>query len=1254
MNQRTSKRFLNFIMSGYAEVIYAGITCLVLAILCIMLAQYSTYASIWVVNAVLLIFIFRSDPSLRWYLYFIGLCANWVANIFAGAPIILALAIALSNSMEILIPMLFVPYKPTETFFSKGLDHQTAMLAFSVTISCIAAAGLTTTLAVPTWTSKDFLLMTFNWFTIDLLAMMAVLPLGLCINADRIHKLFKTSKLVELGIVAATAMILTWLSTKYPDIRFVIILMPLLYAAFRFGIVGTSAICFMIVGVYITSIILGTFTNTRFANTSQWISYSYLLMCITILPALVIAILIEQRDEFEQKLGEDEQRFRGAIKYSAIGMSLISPEGKWMIVNPALCEITGYTEDELMKLTFQDITHPDDLQKDIDLLQQLTHNQISSYNLEKRYINKSGDIVWVSLVVSAVFDQKNRVLYFISQIENITTRKRMETALQESEHRWNFALEGGNQGVWDWNITENKIYFSRTWKVILGFQDHEISGSLNEWFSRIHPDDREKTMFELNQHIAGRNDGFHCEHRIRCKDNSYKWFLGRGKVIARSISGTGTRVIGTITDIDAIKKSEAETEQLSQRLQMALDSGKVGIFNYDIQKDVLDWDDRMFELYRTPPSQFTHNFEAWKSCVHPDDLPDTLRRFRESVDQMKNFDAEFRLLFPDTGICWIRAKAQVLRDKNGKPASMLGMNWDITSEKQLIHDLYTEKERLSTTLKAIGDAVIVSDAHGIISFINPIAEQLVGCSAHYAVGKNLYEICKIISENTGELLESPIDACLSRRSSLYVKQEGILINHVGARFYIQDSAAPIILPSGEIAGCVLVMQDVTLNRNLQTELKHQATHDVLTGLINRREIELKIKSLISDTRKQKNVNSLFFVDMDNFKIVNDTAGHAAGDELLRRIAEILTNCVRNSDTVARLGGDEFAILLPECSTEDATLIAKKIIDQVKHYIFVWNEKSYSIGVSIGLVTFRTNEMTLEAVLSQADIACYTAKNLGGDRVSIFEGTDSDASRYLSEIQLAPRLQKAVQENAFLLYAQQVVPLHNDPHLRPYYEVLIRMQDENGNLILPSLFMKTAERQNLIIDIDKWVLEKVLIGEAKNILACGQFELSINISAASIHSPDFHQALDKLLNETKLDKTKIGFELKEAAFQNNVETAQALLTLLEKHGCFICLDNFGQGLHSFQYFKNFSDIYIKIDGDYVRDINNNPISYAIVDSINQLGHKLGAKTIATIAESENVLKSARKIGIDYAQGYAVSKVISLSELLNTLKNHTPQG
>jgi diguanylate cyclase (GGDEF)-like protein/PAS domain S-box-containing protein len=583
----------NFLTSPAALVMYAGLVCFILAHFCIMFANYSKYISIWVVNAVLLVFIFRSRPTLTWPYFVVGLFANIVANYMNGAPIVFAVGFSVANSIEVLLPILFVRRQEYLQFYLKEFDRQTIALVISIPIACFIAASsaalLTVSINNPSITD-----IIFGWFSTDLLAMMAILPLGLSATQIRFQKIMKVQRFIELIFIILVMMIVSYVSVRYIQIRFVVILMPLLYAAFRLTLFGTSIVFFFTSAMYIALLITGSNNNLNYM--SEFISVNSLLLSITLIPALIIAILIEERDEKSAQLQENEWRFRSAIRYSAIGMALVSPEGQCLIVNPALCSITGYSENELIKMKLLDMVHPDDLAEALDFKSRITQRKILSYRLEMRYIRKDGEFVWILLTESAVYNKMNKMLYFVDHIENITARKQMED-----------------------------------------------------------------------------------------------------------------------------------------------------------------------------------------------------------------------------------------------------------------------------------------------------------------------------------------------------------------------------------------------------ELLYQATHDLLTGLVNRREIELDTKLLIENPSHENEVSAIFFVDLDNFKYVNDSAGHAAGDELLRNIATIFVKNVEGFATVARIGGDEFAILLPGCSKERALSAAQVIIDKVKEYQFWWDGKSYQIGVSIGITIFTPKKTTLDLLLSHADTACYAAKNLGGNSVSVFEG-----------------------------------------------------------------------------------------------------------------------------------------------------------------------------------------------------------------------------------------------------------------------------
>ena len=699
-------------------------------------------------------------------------------------------------------------------------------------------------------------------------------------------------------------------------------------------------------------------------------------------------------------------------------------------------------------------------------------------------------------------------------------RAAFELKLQESEELWKFALENGGQGVWDWNPSTGKIYFSPTWKSLLGYNDDEIENSDEKWTSLVHPDDLSRVIKEENRHLSGETNEYICECRMQCKNGNYKWVLDHGKIIRESLNEKSLRMIGTLTDIDALKNAEQA--------------------------------------------------------------------------------------------------------------------------------LFAEKERLHITLESIRDAVLVTDENGIITFINPAAEDLLEFSAKYAIGKHFHDLCMIVSEETGKELEDPISICLRENKVYYFKTDAVLVNKIGTHHYIQDATAPLRSPSGSIIGAVVVLQDQTVNRNLHKDLKYQAAHDALTGLINRREFESKLKKMIDHSPPVNHENCLLYLDLDKFKIINDTAGHAAGDELLRKISDILRNNIRQTDILARLGGDEFAIILPDCKLNEGTTVANNIITALKDFRLHWDGKIHTIGTSIGLVNFTSHRKPFETILSHADVACYTAKLNGGYSCSAYNESTSEAAQNHSELQIASSIRDALVTNRFRLFIHETKPLTDSCNLKPFFEVLIRLIDKNGNIIMPSVFISTAERNNLMVSIDKWVLKTLLTEYGDNIAKTPDLAFSINLSSNSIISPDFADFLSDVLNSTTIPKSNIGFELSEEAVINHAERALRILNIIQNHGCFVSLDNFGIGLSSFNHIKNYQIKYVKIDGSLIKMIDKSDIDLAIVESINQLSHRLGTRTIACQVETREILEISRTIGIDLAQGYYFGKARSLEEFLESLQ------
>lgn len=566
--------------------------------------------------------------------------------------------------------------------------------------------------------------------------------------------------------------------------------------------------------------------------------------------------------------------------------------------------------------------------------------------------------------------------------------------------------------------------------------------------------------------------------------------------------------------------------------------------------------------------------------------------------------------------------------------------------KQTADDLFKEKELAQVTLRAIGDGVIATDIDGNVTYINPVAEELTGWTNEQAQGHSVLEVFKIVNELTHEPVESPILKALNTKMIVDMDPGTILIHTNGVACAVDDSAAPIFDHEGKTIGAVLVFRDVSHERMLAKEISHQAQHDTLTGLLNRREFNKRIEAALHKYVTFQEDSTVLYLDLDQFKIVNDTCGHHAGDELLLQITSLLRHHVRSSDTVARLGGDEFGILLEGCQGEVAYKIAEKLRESVQNYRFPFDGQIFSVGVSIGLVSFSTDDFDLKRLLSAADSACYIAKEKGRNQVCIYQPDAEEQTQRSSQMSWVVRLQKALEENHLVLFAQPIVSVKQDTKEATHYEMLIRMKDEEGKIIPPMAFIPAAERYQMMSTIDKWVLKEAFKFSNKHPDAM----CSINLSGQSISDDKFLNFVLREMEHQKVKFSSICFEITETAAIANFNQASQFISELKKLGCRFALDDFGSGMSSFNYLKQLPVDFLKIDGGFVKNMVNNPIDQAMVESINNIGHIMGLKTIAEFVENDEILKKLQSIGVDYAQGYGIGKPMDVDSIGQVVAVH----
>lgn len=563
--------------------------------------------------------------------------------------------------------------------------------------------------------------------------------------------------------------------------------------------------------------------------------------------------------------------------------------------------------------------------------------------------------------------------------------------------------------------------------------------------------------------------------------------------------------------------------------------------------------------------------------------------------------------------------------------------------------LFQEKERAQITLHSIGDGVITTDARGRIEQMNATAETLTGCRQSEARGRALFDVFHLVREIDHAAVPDPIARVLASGRTVQSERDQVLVRSDGREFAIEHTASPVFDRwLNRLTGVVLVFRDVTEMRALSRQLAYQAAHDNLTGLLNRREFEARLEQLLAPQGESE--DWLCYVDLDQFKVINDTCGHLAGDELLKQIADSISFNVRETDVVARMGGDEFAILLRDCPAAEAERIVERIRHAIQQLRFAWEHKTFSCSASIGLVPLGMEHGSLYDLLSAADTACYVAKDEGRNRVHIYHHGDDIQARHEGEMQWVHRINRALEEDRFVLYYQPIEPLQARPAAALRCELLLRMVDEDGELVPPMAFIPAAERYNLMGQIDRWVVGRALaaFGELATHADAEGCDFSINLSGQSLCDDGFLPLVAEQLERSGLAPERICFEITETAAIANLSRATQFIQSLSARGCRFALDDFGSGLSSFGYLKSLPVNFLKIDGSFVRDIGHDPMDFALVESINQIGHVLGIETIAEYVTGPKVMAMLRRIGVDHVQGNWVQPPAPLEDLMERLR------
>ncbi|WP_336778139.1 diguanylate cyclase [Pantoea sp. USHLN256] len=691
-----------------------------------------------------------------------------------------------------------------------------------------------------------------TWVISEVIGVLAFGPVLLLWPNKPLRQLITPGRQLETCLTLLGTLLASYLSLRFLPWPFTFIVVILFWCAVRLPKFEAFLLIFLNAS-FISILLAFNWVNLAQNGLLLGQANTWLPFLLVLLPSHIMALVMDAFQREKHHISESETRFRNAMEYSAIGMALVSPNGGWQQVNQSLCQTLGFPADELKKLTFQQITHPDDLNSDLQQLERLIAGDIMTYTLEKRYFRKDGEIVWARLTVSMVRDAALQPHYFIAQIIDISELKQSEQVNRRLMERITLANEAGGIGVWEWNLLTGEML----------------------------------------------------------------------------------------------------------------------------------WDKRMYELFGLSPQQ-TPTYDLWVHLLDPAERESAALAVQQAIERRSAFQLEYRINLPE-GPRYVRSEANRILSQDGHIERMLGICQDITPLRALNEALFQEKERMAITLDSIGEAVISTDDEMRVTFMNPVAETLSGWSQEKAAGVPITDLLNITRGAAGPRVDNLLLCQLpGEKISPDLDEELVLHTPDGAHVEIHYSITPLKTLTGASIGAVMVIQDVSESRKVMKRLSYSASHDMLTRLPNRHSFEQRLKQLVHDAATHKTQHVLVFIDLDKFKAVNDTAGHAAGDALLRELAELMPHHLRSSDLLARLGGDEFGLLLPNCEVDQVRDVVQRIVAAVSDYRFIWQDQPYHVGASAGITQIDEHNCISNVVMSQADVACYSAKHAGRGQYHVYQ------------------------------------------------------------------------------------------------------------------------------------------------------------------------------------------------------------------------------------------------------------------------------
>lgn len=807
--------------------------------------------------------------------------------------------------------------------------------------------------------------------------------------------------------------------------------------------------------------------------------------------------------------------------------------------------------------------------------------------------------------------------------------------ITESEERFRNAMEYsaigmalvGTEGQW---LQVNKALCH-----FLGYSQEELRSLTFQQLTW--PEDLNSDLDQLNMLVRGEINSYSLEKRYYTRKGDVVWALLTVSLV-RQADGTPLYFISQIEDITDLKNTEWVNKRLMERITLANEAGGIGIWEWELKPDVISWDQRMFELYEIPPNT-KPTWQLWYQRLLPEDRDSASTTVRNALHSRAPFKLEFRIQVKE-GVRHIRSLASRVLNKQGEVERLLGVNMDMTEVKQLNEALFQEKERLHITLDSIGEAVVCIDDNLRVTFMNPVAEKMSGWTQQQATGQLLLQVLQITFGEDGPLMENIHSGDMSRSA---IEQDLVLKCRNGGSYDIHYSITPLSTLDGHTIGSVLVIQDVTESRKMLRQLSYSASHDALTHLGNRASFESHLKRLLQTVQETHQRHALVFVDLDRFKAVNDTAGHAAGDALLRELSSLMLSMLRTSDILARLGGDEFGLLLPDCNIESARYIAGRIIEAINDYHFMWEGRLHRIGASAGITLIDETNHQASEVMSQADIACYASKNNGRGIVTVYEPQQEQIHGSRSMMPLEEQW-RMIKDNALLIMARGVAS-PRIPETSYFWLLSLRLWTSEGDVIEEQAFRAGLSDPELLHALDRRIFTEFFAHHAQVVAAKG-LSITLPLSTAGLTSMTLVDELLAKLVHSALPPRLLHLVIDSEAIMRNGHQIENGLRKLRQAGCKIILNHINQDLELFNRLTPQMADYILLDPELVANVQTNLLDEMMVTIIQSHTHRLGMKSIAGPTNTPLIMDALSGIGIDLIYGDTIAQNQPLDLLLNT--------